>query len=157
MKLKHMNIVLTTGCICDSFMIDDKEARDYSIDELKEITKKVLELEKSKANLINLLNDVVKIFGECSTDECMTKIDKYGVVLATEQDGKDVITIDGKNANKFTKEEIRDVIINVVSADNDNADLIWALRGFISNFGEYKFCYHCDECGDNVVEYKLKL
>lgn len=152
-----MNILLTTGCICDSLMIDDKEARDYSIDDLKEITKKILELEKSKANLINLLNSVVEIFGECSTSACIAKTDKYGVILTTEQDDKDVITIGGKNANKFTKEEIRDVIINVVSADNDNADLIWALRGFISNFGEYKFCYHCDECGDNVTEYKLKI
>lgn len=152
-----MNIVLTTGCVCDSLMIDDKEARDYSNDELKEIIKKVLELEKGKANLINLLNDVVETFGECSMDECMAKTDKYGIILATEQDDKDVITIGGKNANRFTKEEIRDVIINVVNADNDNADLIWALRGFIPNFGEYKFCYHCDECGDNVVEYKLIL
>lgn len=153
-----MKIILTEGCVCDSLTIDGKEANKYSNEELRSIIKKVLELEKGKANLINLLNDVVDIFGECSTDTGMVKTDKYGLILATDQNEEtDVITIDGKNVNRFNRDEIRDIIISVVNANNDTTNLIWALRGFIPNFGEYKFCYHCDECGDNVVEYKLNV
>lgn len=153
-----MKLLLTEGCICGSLMIDDKEAKEYSDEELRSIIKKVLELEKSKTNLINLLNDVVDIFGECSTDTSIVKTDKYGLILATDQNEEiDVITIDGKNVNRFNRAEIRDIIISAVNSNNDNIDLIRALRLFVQNFGEYKFCYHCDECGDNVVEYKLTI
>ena len=41
--------------------------------------------------------------------------------------------------------------------EDDNADLIWALRELIQNLGRYKFCYYCDDCGDNVSEYKLNV
>ena len=153
-----MKLLLTEGCICDSLVIDDKEAKEYSDEELRSIIKKVLELEKSKTNLINLLNDVVDIFGECSTGTSIVKTDKYGLILATDQNEEiDVITIDGKNVNRFNRAEIRDIIISAVNSNNDNIDLIRALRLFVQNFGEYKFCYHCDECGDNVVEYKLTI
>ena len=72
-------------------------------------------------------------------------------------DGVDVITVRERAANDFPVDEIRDMIIAVINSRGDNADLIWTLRGLVQNLGEYKFCYHCDECGDNVVEYKLKM
>lgn len=150
-----MKIILTEGCVCDSLTIDDKEVREYSNEELKEIIKKVLDKEKSKFNLIKLLGMIVEIFGEYSTDECLIKTAKYGTL--TKQDDADVITVEERNINNFTEEEIRDIILTVINIEDDNADLIWALRELIQNLGRYKFCYHCDECGDNVVEYKLKI
>lgn len=154
-----MKIVLTEGCICDSLMIDDKGAREYSNDELKVIIKKILTLEKSKFNLTKLLGQVVEIFDdEWYTDNIKVNTVKYGLI---ELESFDIdvpnITINGNNIIDFTEDEIRDAIINIVSFDNDNANLIWTLRGLIQNYGEYKFCYHCDECGDNVAEYKLKI
>lgn len=150
-----MKIILTEGCVCDSLTIDDKEARECSNEELKEIIKKVLDKEESKFNLIKLLGMIVEIFGEYSTDECLIKTANYGTL--TKQDDADVITVEEKDANDFTDEEIRDMILTVINMEDDNADLIWALRELIQNLGRYKFCYHCDECGDNVVEYKLKI
>lgn len=154
-----MKIILTEGCVCDSLTIDDKEARECSNEELKEIVKKVLDKEKSRYNLIKLLGMVVEIFGDYSNDEIMIETDKYGLIIITvqDQDGADVISVAERDANDFTEEEIRDMILTVINSRDDNADLIWTLRGLIQNFGEYKFCYHCDECGDNVVEYKLKI
>lgn len=154
-----MKIILTEGCVCDSLTIDDKEARDYSNKELVSIIKKVLDYEKSKFNLIKLLGMIVEIFGEYSTDESIIGTDKYGLIIITgqDQDGADVISVAERDANDFTEEEIRDMILAVINSRNDNADLIWALRGLIQILGRYKFCYHCDECGDNVVEYKLKI
>lgn len=154
-----MKIILTEGCVCDSLTIDDKEARECSNEELKEIVKKVLDKEKSRYNLIKLLGMVVEIFGDYSNDEIMIETDKYGLIIITgqDQDGADVISVAERDANDFTEEEIRDMILTVINSRDDNADLIWTLRGLIQNFGKYKFCYHCDECGDNVVEYKLKI
>lgn len=154
-----MEIILTEGCICDSLTIDGKEARDYSGKELNAIIKQVLEEEKSKFNLIKLLGMVVEIFDDGSIDDCVVKTDKYGLIAITEQDqdGVDVITVGERDANDFTVDEIRGMIIAVINSRDDNADLIWTLRGLIQNLGRYKFCYHCDECGDNVVEHKLKI
>ena len=154
-----VEIILTEGCVCDSLIIDGKEARDYSGKELNAIIKQVLEEEKSKFNLIRLLGMVVEIFDDGSTDDCAVKTDKYGLITITEQDqdGVDVITVGERDANDFTVDKIRDMIIAVINSRGDNADLIWTLQGLVQNLGEYKFCYHCDECGDNVVEYKLKL
>ena len=150
-----MKIILTEGCVCDSLTIDDKEVMEYSNEELKEIIKKVLDKEKSKFNLIKLLGMIVEIFGEYSTDECLIKTVKYGTL--TKRDDNDAITVGKRNINNFTEEEIRDMILTVINMEDDNADLIWALRELIQNLGRYKFCYHCDECGDNVVEYKLNV
>lgn len=154
-----MELILTEGCVCDSLTIDDKEARDYSNEELSGIIKKVLDKEKSKFNLIKLLGMIIEIFGEYSTDKIIIETDKYGLITIMEQDqdGTDVITVGERNVNDFAEEEIRDMIIAIISSRDDNADLIWTLRGLIQNLGRYKFCYHCDECGDNVVEYKLKI
>lgn len=143
-----MKIILTEGCVCNSLTIDDKEAREYSNEELKEIVKKVLDKEKSRYKLIKLLGMIVEIFGEYSTDESMIGTDKYGT---------DIVTVGGRDANGFTEEEIRDIILTIIDSMDESGDVSWALRGLIQNLGEYKFCYHCDECGDNVVEYKLKI
>lgn len=150
-----MELILTEGCVCNSLTIDDKEARDYSNEELIDIIKKVLDKEKSKFNLIKLLGMIIEIFGENSTDKSIIKTDKYGTL--TEQDGTNVITVRGRDINGLKEEEIRDMMIVGISCREDNADLIWVLRGLVQILGRYKFCYHCDECGDNVVEYKLKI
>lgn len=150
-----MELILTEGCVCNSLTIDDKEANDCSNKELVDIIKKVLEKEKSKYNLIKLLGMVIEIFGEYSTDESIIETDKYGTL--TQQDGTDIVTVGERDINGFTEEEIRDIILTVISSRDDNADLAWVLRGLIQNLGEYKFCYHCDECGDNVAEHKLKI
>lgn len=154
-----MKIILTEGCVCDSLTIDDKEARECSNEELKEIVKKVLDKEKSKFNLIKLLGMIIEIFGEYSTDKSIIETDKYGLITIMEQDqdGADVITVGERDANDFTEEEIRDIILTIIDSMDESADVLWALRGLVQNLGKYKFCYHCDECGDNVVEYKLKI
>lgn len=152
-----MKLLLTEGCICDSLVIDDKDAIDYSNNELRNIIKKILEIEESKFNLIKLLGEVIKIFDCDYTDEITVKTYKYGLISTIEQNCTDIIVVEGKDINDFTEDEIRDIIINIISDNNDIANLIWVLRGFVQNLGKYKFCYHCDECGDNVVEYKLEI
>lgn len=150
-----MKIILTEGCVCGSLTINDKEARDYSNKELSDIIKKVLDKEKSKFNLIKLLGAAIEAFSGYFIDKSIIKTDKYGLLV--KRDDNDVITVGKRNINNFTEEEIRDMILTVINREDDNADLICALRECIQNLGRYKFCYHCDECGDNVVKYKLNV
>lgn len=150
-----MKILLIEGCVCNSLTIDDKEATEYSNEELKEIVKKVLDKEKSKFNLIKLLGIVIEIFSGYFIDKSIIKTAKYGLLV--KRDDNDVITVGKRNINNFTEEEIRDMILTIINMEDDNVDLICALRELIQNLGKYKFCYHCDECGDNVVEYKLNV
>ena len=153
--INKMKIILTEGCVCDSLTIDDKEVREYSNEELKEIIKKVLDKEKSKFNLIKFLGAIIEAFSGYFIDKSIIKTNKYGLLM--KQDDNDAITVGKRNINNFTEEEIRDMILTVINMEDDNADLIWALRELIQNLGRYKFCYHCDDCGDNVVEYKLNV
>lgn len=150
-----MKIILTEGCVCDSLIIDDKEVREYSNEELKEIIKKVLDKEKNKFNLIKLLGATIEAFSGYFIDKSIIKTNKYGLLV--KRDDNDAITVGKRNINNFTEEEIRDMILTVINMEDDNADLIWALREFIQNLGRYKFYYCCDDCGDNVVEYKLNV
>ena len=153
--INKMKIILTEGCVCDSLTIDDKEVSEYSNEELKEIIKKVLDNEKSKFNLIKFLGAVIEVFSGYFIDKSIIKTNKYGLLV--KQDDNDAITVGKRNINNFTEEEIRDMILTVINMEDDNADLIWVLRELIQNLGRYKFCYHCDDCGDNVVEYKLNV
>lgn len=150
-----MELILTEGCICGSLTIDGKEVNDCTNKELVDIIKKVLEKEKSKFNSIKLLGMIIEIFGEYSTDENIIETDKYGTL--TQQDGTDIVTVGERDINGFTEEEIRDIILTIIDSMDECADVFWALRGLVQNLGRYEFCYHCDECGDNVVEYKLKI
>lgn len=171
-----MEIILTEGCICDSLEIDGKESSECTSEELIYIIKKILDKEKSKFNLIKLLGEIIEIFGDYETDEhcayCQmyncsdcdygktvgdVKTDKYGSIVMTTIGNDETIAVNNKDINDFDEDEIRDIIIEIVNSGEESVNLVWTLRGLIKDYGKYKFCYHCDECGDNVVEYKLKI
>ena len=48
----NMKIILTEGCICDSFDIDGKESSECTSEELFSAIRKILYKESSKFNLI---------------------------------------------------------------------------------------------------------
>lgn len=149
-----MNIILTEGCICDSLTINGKESSECTSEELISAIRKILDNEKSKFNLIRFLNQVIDIFSDYNSfvgDSC-----RYGRFLISFDENEDIV-VNHKRINDFTEDEIRDIIIEIINNREDSANLIWTLRGLIENYGKYKFCYHCDECGDDVVEYKLKI
>lgn len=149
-----MKIILTEGCICDSLEIDGKESSECTSEELISAIRKILYNESSKFNLIKFLDQVIDIFSDYASfvgDSC-----KYGRFLISFDENEDII-VNNKYIKDFNVDEIRDIIIEIINSGKDPANLIWTLRGLVQNYGKYKFCYHCDECGDNVVEYKLKI
>lgn len=149
-----MEIILTEGCICDSFDIDGKESSKYTSEELLSAIKKILYKESSKFNLINFLDEVIDIFSDYASfvgNSC-----KYGRFLISFDENYDII-VNNKYIKDFNEDEIRDIIIEIINSGKNKDNLVWTLRGLVQIYGKYKFCYHCDECGDNVVEYKLKI
>lgn len=149
-----MEIILTEGCICNSFVIDGKESSEYTSEELISVIRKILYNESNKSNLINFLDLVIDIFCDYASfteDSC-----KYGRFLISFDENEGII-VNNKYINNFNEDKIRDVIIEIINSGKNKANLVWALRGLVQNYGKYKFCYHCDECGDDVVEYKLKI
>ena len=149
-----MKIILTEGCVCDSFEIDGKESSECTSEELISAIRKILYNESSKFNLIGVLDQVIDIFSDYASfvgNSC-----KYGGFLISFDENEDII-VNNKYIKDFNEDEIRDIIIEIINSEKNKDNLIWTLRGLVQNYGKYKFCYHCDECGDNVVEYKLKI
>ena len=149
-----MEIILTEGCVCDSLVIDGKESSECTSEELFSAIRKILYKESSKFNLIKFLDLVIDIFCDYASfigDSC-----KYGRFLISFDENYDVI-VNNKCINDFKEDEIRDIIIEIINSGKNKANLVWTIRGLVQDYGKYKFCYHCDECGDDVVEYKLKI
>lgn len=75
-----MKINYTSGCICDSLTIDDKESTDLSVDDIKDTIIKAL----NKINDVDILQEILitivetgeyKNLGYC--DECSDLISSY--------------------------------------------------------------------------------
>ena len=149
-----MEIILTEGCICDSLVIDGKESSECTSEELLSVIRKILYKESSKFNLISFLDQVIDIFSDYASfvgNSC-----RYGRFLISFDENYDII-VNNKYIKDFNEDEIRDIIIEIINSGKNQANLVWALRGLVQIYGKYKYCYHCDECGDDVVEYKLKI
>ena len=149
-----MEIILTEGCICDSLVIDGKESSECTLEELLSVIRKILYKESSKFNLISFLDQIIDIFSDYASfvgNSC-----KYGRFLISFDEYYEII-VNNKYIKDFNEDEIRDIIIEIINRGKNQSNLVWTLRGLVHIDGKYKFCYHCDECGDDVVEYKLKI
>ena len=149
-----MEIILTEGCICDSLVIDGKESSECTLEELLSVIRKILYKESSKFNLISFLDQIIDIFSDYASfvgNSC-----KYGRFLISFDENYDII-VNNKCIKDFNEDEIRDIIIEIINSGKNQSNLVWTLRGLVQSYGKYKYCYHCDECGDYVVEYKLKI
>lgn len=127
--------------------INNKDATAYSNKELSQIIKKVLG-EKNKANLDNLLGQILDTFGkwipegfciDCRSFNCsdcvyekyieMIETNKYGLIQKFVRDN--IIIINEKNIDNFTEDDIRNIIIEIIG-NEENADmLIWILERLV--------------------------
>ena len=120
-----MEIILTEGCICDSLKIDGKESSECTSEELISVIRKILYNESSKFNLIEFLDLVIDIFCDYASfigDSC-----KYGRFLISFDENYDII-VNNKCINDFNKDEIRDIIIEIINSGKNKANLVWLLE-----------------------------
>lgn len=117
--------------------INNKDATAYSNKELSHIIKKVLG-EKNKANLGNLLGQILDTFGkwipegfciDCHSFNCsdcvyeksieMIETNKYGLIQKFVRDN--IIIINKKNLDDFSEDDIRNIIIEIIG-NEENTD-----------------------------------
>lgn len=169
-----MKILLTEGCVVGSLLIDDVPANELQANKLKNIVFTIINnIISNKANLIEMVDylmtdtDISSSSAEYDMEyderpytEYMINSQRFGVILLKESFYEDAfsLTIDGKDISEMSEDDIREVIKNIIEENVvESTSLIWILTDLTRSFGRYKFCYHCDECGDNVFEYELEV
>lgn len=65
------------------------------------------------------------------------------------------IEIDGEDLREITVDRQREILHQVIDKIDDN--IMYDVFKAIALNGEYEHLYYCDQCGDDVVEYRLKL
>lgn len=168
-----MKILLTEGCIVGSLLIDNVPANELQANELKNIVFTVINnIISNKARLIEMVDylmtdtdisassdEYYMEYGERPYTEYMINSQQFGVILLKESFFEDAsLTIDGKDISEMSEDDIREVVKNIIEENVvESTSLIRILTDLTRSFGRYKFCYHCDECGDNVFEYELNV
>lgn len=169
-----MKILLTEGCVVGSLLIDDVPANELQVNKLKNIIFTVINnIISNKADLIEMVDylmtdtDISTSSAEYDMEyderpytEYMINSQRFGVILLKESFYEDAfsLTIDGKDISEMSEDNIREVIKNIIEENVvESTSLIQILTDLTRSFGRYKFCYHCDECGDNVFEYELEV
>ena len=66
-------------------------------------------------------------------------------------------TINGKDLSEFSDEDAKVYLEYLVRTVDDREYMNDLIREIVKNTGKYKHLYHCDECGDDVVEYSLNV
>lgn len=70
----------------------------------------------------------------------------------------DTTNIDGKEIIDSTVEEVRDVIIKLVSREKDLGTLQYCFMNLMESQGEYSCSNHpCSSCGDYISTYTLEI
>ena len=168
-----MKILLTEGCVVGSLLIDDVPANELQVNKLKNIIFTVINnIISNKVRLIEMVDylmtdtdisassdEYYMEYGERPYTEYMINSHRFGVILLKESFFEDAsLTIDGKDVSEMSEDDIREVIKNIIEENViESTSLIRILTTLTESFGRYKFCYHCDECGDNVFEYELEV
>lgn len=168
-----MKILLTEGCVVGSLLIDDVPANELQVNKLKNIIFTVINnIISNKARLIEMVDylmtdtdisasadEYYMEYGERPYTEYMINSHRFGVILLKESFFEDAsLTIDGKDISEMSEDDIREVVKNIIEENVvESTSLIRILTDLTRSFGRYKFCYHCDECGDNVFEYELEV
>lgn len=69
----------------------------------------------------------------------------------------DSLTINEKETANLPIEEVRDVVLDIISKCDDLSILQNILMDYIDYNGEYKDLGHCEECGDYIINYTLEI
>lgn len=76
-------------------------------------------------------------------------------IVLTEGCIVDSLTIDNKDAEKYSIEELKNITNNIINDISNKDYVINIMRDVMQLVGKYQFCYTCEDCGDTVCEYKI--
>lgn len=143
MKLKYIN-----GCTCTTIQVDGREFNlDLSLDERKNIVRKILEVSTSPLVFEHVyyqyLVDNTDFGNDISFDEeCKIYDDIY--------EQCDIF----KDKSIETQKEESLKYFDNIKDDSVYQDIFCS---FLEIEGKGGYLYTCDDCGDSVYEYKIKI
>ena len=71
----------------------------------------------------------------------------------------DGLSISGGDAcyyNDLDLNEKKDIIYKLIDK-MDEEQIDYEIINLVQNVGEYKYLYHCDQCGDDVEEWSIEI
>lgn len=169
-----MKIIATEGCTCFDLTIDgDSTMIDLRFSEEKECKERLPKLQEAFFKVIDyvsinfeyqsifsIFEDIMEMLG-LSDKDYVFKLEPYELDYSNNYD---LLSIK-KNDKKITKEDItaqsiKDIISNCpkdMSIDSFYGYLQSLLHQVVCVYGEGKYIFHCDQCGDNVYDYKIEV
>lgn len=66
-------------------------------------------------------------------------------------------TINGKELNEFSDEDAKTYLEYLIRHIEDRGFMESIIKDVITVMGKRKFLYHCEQCGDDVIEYNLEI
>lgn len=66
-------------------------------------------------------------------------------------------TVDKKDLNDLSIEEVKDVFKKAIDITMNEDTLRQQLMDFVEQTGECEFQFHCDQCGDDVYDYIMEV
>lgn len=157
-----MKLELIDGCMASSFTVDDKEAYKLSSEELLSYCIKVINTIKNKDTLLNEFKECLTIIGnyDLSTDYYTIELEETIKLIYLESpytcEYKEYLTANDLNLETYNINIIKKYFIQLLQKATEY-QLYDCLLQLTEDIGIMKFLYHCDECGDNVYSYTIKL
>lgn len=168
-----MKIVATEGCTCNDLTIDGDSTMPYFFNEEKECKERLPKLKEVLFKVLDYINDnfehkvifsifedTMELFGETDED-FIYKIANYEI----NYDNAYNLSWIKKDSNTIKEENIivQDIknVFNEVNKEGDEVNFYTRINSFLHSlvctYGEGKYVFHCDQCGDNVYDYTIKL
>lgn len=157
-----MKLELIDGCMASSFTVDNKEVYKLSSEELLSYCTKVVNTIKNKDTLLNEFKECLTIIGDydLSTDYYTIELEETIKLVYLEspytREYKEYLTANDLNLETYNINIIKKYFIQLLQKATEY-QLYDCLRQLTEDIGIMKFLYHCDECGDNIYSYTIKL
>lgn len=166
-----------SGCTVSNISVNNEDFSDMEVSDKIETIKLLIEYvlaQNYDDNRNDILEDCMKLLIPCIATDVKEfsyneDNERDTITVYTYKDNKDkVIVVDCgwsehviiNNESYFgfnITQEIKNVFKKVIEKSGTNCYLNNIFMDILKTYGKMKFLYHCDQCGDNVYEYCLKI
>lgn len=168
-----MKIIATEGCTCNDLTIDGDSTMPYFFNEETECKERLPKLEEVLFKVLDYINDnfehkaifsifedVIELF-DTSDNANVYVVADYKITYIESYD-KALIE---KGNNKIKEEDVtvQDIksVFNAANKEYGSITFYYRINSFLHSlvctYGEGKYVFHCEQCGDNVYDYTIKL
>lgn len=146
-----------SGCTCDSLTVDDVQEIELDDDARVNVLKRIgMYIATMDMNAFKpLMEDEFMMY---TTAEDLEYADEFYSLLLKNGTIKPLQQLDGMSdiELEYLLIELRVALSNYIM-NVPPSDLNWILSQFVEAFGVSEYLGHCDQCGDSIYQYTLKI